>query len=437
MILIVDVDNCFASCERKRNPDLEGKPVIVLSAGEAAVIARSNEAKKIGIKMGEPFFRMKERFRPDQYIALPADHHYYKQVSDELMAFLREECPNLYQYSIDEAFSDMAGVSVDLKQWGEQLHLKIKARIGIPVSIGIAPSKTLAKIASHFAKKYPAYRHCCLIDTDEKRVKALSLTPIEEVWGIGRRYQVRMRHEGIATAYDLAQRTRGWMKTYFPQPLVNTRDELNGIDCITMREEGPNKSVSNTRTFPQMKDTLEELATEVSNFAADCAETLRRQHTLARGLSVFVATNHYRTDLPQYDQAAAMKFETPTNLSTEIIREALALLKAIYRKGYRYKRAGVTVTSVISDRAVQTSIFDYDAEQHHKQQQLDTVMDDINRKVGRGALKLGSQVRKETSPRPSLKGERIKTGKKNEKKDNANGLLLGNRNNGRGGRSGR
>ena len=211
MILITDVDNCFVSCERRRNPELEGKPVIVLSAGEAAVIARSNEAKRLGIAMGEPYFKMKGRFTPDQYIALPADHHYYKQVSDELMALLREECPDLHQYSIDEAFADMAGVTVDLKKWGEQLHLKIRERVGLPVSIGIAPSKTLAKIASHFAKRYPAYRHSCIIDTVERRLKALALTPIDEVWGVGRKYRERLRRQGIATALDLAQKPLQWV----------------------------------------------------------------------------------------------------------------------------------------------------------------------------------------------------------------------------------
>lgn len=393
MILIADVDNCFVSCERIRKPELEGMPVVVLSAGEAAVIARSNEAKQLGIKMGEPFFKMKRRYRPDQYVAIPADHHYYKEVSDRLMGFLRTQCPNLYQYSIDEAFCDMSGVTVDLKQWGEQLHGKIRETLGLPVSIGIAPSKTLAKIASHFAKKYSAYRHCCLIDTDEKRLSALHLTPIEDVWGIGRRYRARMYQEGIWTAYDLAMRSRSYLHTCFPQPIINTRDELNGIDCIVMRENEVSKSVSNTRTFPQMISTIEGLVAEVSNFAADCSSTLRRQHTLAKSMSVFVATNHYREDLPQYENSASCKLETPTNLSTELVRQAIKLLRSIYRDGYRYKRAGVTITSVIDAKTVLASLFEVDADKRQRQHQLDVLMDELNQKTGKGTVKLGVQLR--------------------------------------------
>ncbi len=392
MILIVDVDNCFVSCERRRSPELEGKPVIVLSAGEAAVIARSNEAKQLGILMGEPYFKMKGRFTPGQYIALPADHHYYKQVSAELMALLREECPNLYQYSIDEAFSDMAGVNINLKQWGELLHMKIKERVKIPVSIGIAPSKTLAKIASHFAKRYPAYRHCCIIDTDDRRLKALELTPIDDVWGVGRRYRERLRSQGIVTALDLAAKPIEWVSGHYPTPIVNTYRELNGVDCISMRREGPSKSVSNTRTFPQMITDPVQLKAEVSNFAADCAATLRRQHTLARAMTVFVATNHYRTDLPQYNNSISMHISPPTNVSAEITGYAMQLLEAIFRPGYKYKRAGVTITSVMRDRDLLRSLWDDEQDRHHRQHRLDEVIDSVNSQVGRGTLRLGSQM---------------------------------------------
>lgn len=395
MILITDVDNCFVSCERRRNPELEGKPVIVLSAGEAAVIARSNEAKRLGIAMGEPYFKMKGRFTPDQYIALPADHHYYKQVSDELMDLLREECPDLHQYSIDEAFADMAGVTVDLKKWGEQLHLKIRERVGLPVSIGIAPSKTLAKIASHFAKRYPAYRHSCIIDTVERRLKALALTPIDEVWGVGRKYRERLRRQGIATALDLAQKPLQWVADRYPQPIVNTYRELNGVDCIAMRYEGPSKSVSNTRTFPKMIDSLDPLVAEVSNFAADCSATMRRQHTRGKAMMVFVETNHYRTDLPQYSNQAACRIDPPTNASAEVVAYAVKLLRGIYRQGFRYKRAGVCITSVVSECDMQRSLWEDGAERRQRQQRIDAVADSLNSHVGRGTVVLGAQLRQQ------------------------------------------
>lgn len=392
MILITDVDNCFVSCERRRHPELEGKPVIVLSAGEAAVIARSNEAKRMGIKMGEPYFKMKGRFAPGDYIALPADHNYYKEVSAELMALLREECPNLYQYSIDEAFADMAGVTLDLKTWGERLHVKIRERVHIPVSIGIAPSKTLAKIASHFAKRYVAYNHCCIIDNEERRLKALELTPIDDVWGVGRRYRARLRSHGIVTALDLASKPLEWVMDHYSTPIVNTYRELNGVDCIAMRDEGPSKSVSNTRTFPKMITDQAALEAEVSNFAADCAATMRSQGTLARAMTVFVATNHYRTDLPQYDNAASIHIDPPTAVSAEITGYALQLLRGIFRPGYRYKRAGVTITSVIPARNVIRSLWDDETDRHHRQGRLDAVIDAVNHSQGRGTLRLGSQL---------------------------------------------
>lgn len=413
MILIADVDNCFVSCERRRNPELEGKPVIVLSSGKAAVIARSNEAKRMGIKMGEPYFKMSGRFAPEDYIALPADHYYYKQVSAELMDFLREECPNLFQYSIDEAFADMAGINIDLKLWGEQLHAKIMEHVKIPVSIGIAPSKTLAKIASHFAKHYQAYRHCCIIDTEERRLKALALTPIDDVWGVGRRYNTRLRSHGITTALDLAAKPIEWVSDHYPTPIVNTYRELNGIDCISMRNEGPSKSVSHTRTFPQMITDHAQLMAEVSNFAADCAATLRHQHTMARAMTVFVATNHYRSDLPQYDNSASMRIDPPTNVSAEITGYAQQLLNTIFRPGYKYKRAGVTITSVIRDRDVLRSLWENEHDRHNRQLRLDEVIDAVNSHVGRGTLRLGSQMTtpssnnsRDTSPtdRPDRKG---------------------------------
>jgi len=393
MLGIVDCDNFFVSCERRRRPDLRNRPVVVLSAGSAAVIARSNEAKALGVKMGMPYFKMREQFGEDTVPAIAGDHDYYKAVSREVMKYLRGETPQLWQYSIDEAFIDLKGMHLDLKAWGERLAASVMEHVGVPVSIGIAPSKTLAKIASHFAKKHAGYNKCCLIDDDEKRRRALELTPIDEVWGIGRRYRVKMHANDIHTALDLADHSRSWLSTIMPQAVLDTHDELCGIDCIPMREEAPNKSVAHTRTFPKMIASREALATEISNFAASCALTLRRQHTLAGDVSVFIETNSYRTDLPQYHNAKSKRLSTPTNLTARLIEESLGLLNDIYRPGYCYKRAGVTVHRIVSDRAVEASLLDFDADRFEKLNKLSAVADRLNSEMGKRTLIMGRQMR--------------------------------------------
>ena len=198
---VVDCDNCYVSCERVFRPDLNGKPVVVLSNNDGCVVARSNEAKKMGIKAGTPYFKLAQEF-PDQKIAVfSSNYELYGDLTARVMTIIAQRAPEYFRYSIDEAFVVLKGMEdVDLKAWGENLYKSIKQGVGIPVSIGIAPTKTLAKMASHFAKHYKGYNHCCLIDNNEKRKKALKLYPINEVWGIGRRYVAKLESMGIHTA---------------------------------------------------------------------------------------------------------------------------------------------------------------------------------------------------------------------------------------------
>lgn len=412
MYLLVDVDSAFVEFERKRNSSLVGKPVVV-TAGDAAVVAISKEAKRLGVKRGEPLFKLKQRLpASSDIIFIPADHRWYKQASDELMEYLRQQAPSFWQYSIDEAFMDMSGVSEDLKAWGERLYQQVRDNIHVSVSIGVAPTKTLAKIASHFAKRYPAYHHCCAIDSDERRRKALLLTPVSEVWGIGPRHQALLQKLGIFSAYDLTLRDETLLAHEgLPQPLLATRRELCGIDTIPMRKPGPKKSISSTATLPKMVETLDELAPLVSNFAADCARGLRLQHTVATDLSVFIATNPYRKDLPQYYKSASFRFATPTNLSNILCSKAVELLRSIFREGFRYKRAGVTVNGVVSEEGVQTSLFDYDAEQHGKLRKLNLLADDINSQAGSHLVVLGSQLPPQSSHDAPSDLDNAKSGK--------------------------
>lgn len=231
---IIDCDNCYVSCERVFRPDLNGKPVVVLSNNDGCVVARSNEAKQLGIKAGTPYYQVAEQF-PNQKIAVfSSNYELYGELTSRVVDIIRKEVPSYFRYSIDECFVYLDGMDhLDLKQWGEELHRKIRRSVGMPVSVGLAPNKTLAKIASHFAKKYRGYRHCCLIDSDEKRVKALKLIPLDDIWGIGRRYFARLTALGLKTAYDLSACPESWIRATFNNIVVErTWRELNGEDCV-------------------------------------------------------------------------------------------------------------------------------------------------------------------------------------------------------------
>lgn len=390
---VVDCDNCYVSCERVFRPDLKNTPVVVLSNNDGCVVARSNEAKRMGIKAGTPYFQLAEQF-PDQKIAVfSSNYELYGDLTGRVMAVLSQEAPEYFRYSIDEAFVILRGMEqVDLKKWGEQLHRTIKQRTGIPVSIGIAPTKTLAKMASHYAKHYAGYNHCCLIDDDEKRRKALKLYPIDEVWGIGRRYAARMDQMGIHTAFDFASNSPEWVTAAFRNIVVmRTWKELNGIDCVPNDEPAKKKSICVSRSFPGMIDNLELLKTYVANYAARCSEKLRKQHTLASVVGVFLSTNPFRQDLSQYSNFGEITLLTPTSNSIDIVQKASECLTKLYRPGYQYKRAGVVVISMDGSGGIQTNLFDFDAERFQKLKSLDAAVDRINKIGGSETVIIGAQ----------------------------------------------
>ena len=398
MFAIVDCDNCFVSCERVFRPDLNGKPVVVLSNNDGCVVARSNEAKKLGIKAGTPYFQLKNLFPGQDIAVFSSNYELYLDMTDRVMSLVRKEVPEFYRYSIDEGFCDLSGMDSSLftlhsslKKWGEQLHKTIKHNTGMPVSIGIGPTKTLAKMASHYAKHYPGYNHCCYIDTDEKRIKALKLYPIDEVWGIGRQYTKRLQAVGVQTAYDFASLTRSWVRLTFNVVVERTWRELNGDDCVPLEDMSKKKSICTSRSFPGMVSDFETLRTSISNFAAHCAEKLRKQQSAAAIVSVFIDTNHFREDLPQYWNWAQESLLTPTSSTQDIVQCALRCTQRIFRQGYQYKRAGVIVAGICPDSAVQTNFIDYDSEKYEKKRRLDEAIDRINRENGSETIVLGSQ----------------------------------------------
>ena len=390
---IIDCDNCYVSCERVFRPDLKDKPVVVLSNNDGCVVARSNEAKKMGIKAGTPYFQLAEQFPNQKIVVFSSNYELYGELTSRVVSIIRNEAPAYFRYSIDECFVYLDGMEkIDLKTWGEELHKKIKRSVGMPVSIGLAPNKTLAKMASHFAKKYQGYRHCCMIDTDEKRIKALKLYPIDEVWGIGRRYAARLEALGVKTAYDFAEHNQTWVKATFNNIVIErTWRELNGEDCVPNEEMAKKKSICTSRSFNGMITDLDGLRTHVSNYAARCAEKLRQQGTVASIVGVFLNTNAFREDLPQYWNFQEMRLVTPSSSTITIVKAANEVLQKLYRQGYHYKKAGVIVMGIGPNSPIQQDLFDINAEQFEKMKRLDAVIDRINKVNGTETIVLGSQ----------------------------------------------
>ena len=390
---ILDCDNCYCSCEKVFRPDLEGQPIVVLSNNDGCVVARSNEAKAMGIKAGTPYFQLAEQF-PNQKIAVfSSNYELYGELTGRIVSLISQEVPAYLRYSIDECFIYLDGMEhQNLKKWGENLHKKIKQYVGMPVSIGLAPNKTLAKMASHFAKKYQGYRHCCMIDSDEKRIKALKLYPIGEVWGIGRRYAAKLESLGVKTAYDFAAHHGDWVKMTFNNIVIQrTWRELNGEDCVPNEELAKKKSICTSRSFNGMISDFGDLKTQVSNYAARCAEKLRQQGTVASSVGVFLNTNAFREDLAQYWNFQEKRLLTPSSSTITITQAASDILKSIYRQGYQYKKAGVIVMNIGPDSPIQQDLFDINAEQFQKMKRLDEVIDRINRMHGSETIVIGAQ----------------------------------------------
>ncbi len=388
---LVDCNNFFVSCERAFQPGLEGRPVVVLSNNDGCVVARSNESKAMGIKMGTPFFKVKYLVDQGKLVVRSSNYNLYGDLSARVMSLLSEVAPKLEVYSIDEAFMNMDGVpDSDLPGICRELIVKIRRWTGIPVSIGIARTKTLGKVANHFAKKYKGYKGVCVIDTDEKMRKALSLTPIGEVWGIGWRGTPKLKAQGVETALDFVSRPREWVHERMGIVGVRTWSELQGIRMVEEEKEEKRKSICTSRSFASMIDDLDELTQRVSDFAGKCAEKLRKEGTAAGTVGVFIHTNRFREDLEQYYPNASIHLEVPANSTPEIVGAALKALKLVYRPGFEYKRAGVIVADIVDADSIQQTLFGFDSSARDRDDRISKVMDMVNTS-GKNVLRLGTQ----------------------------------------------
>lgn len=391
MYALADCNNFFVSCERAFQPELEGKPVVVLSNNDGCIVARSNEAKALGVKMGTPLFKIRQLAESGQVIVRSSNYHLYRDLSERVMSLLADAVPGIEIYSIDEAFLSIDGLDIaGVPGMCRDLITRIRRGTGIPVSIGIAPTKTLAKVSNHFAKRYPGYRGVCMMDTDEKRIKALELTPIDEVWGIGRRLAPKMKEWGVRTALDFTMRPEEWVQSKIGTTGVRTWQELHGQDVIEREDREHRQSICTSRSFADMITDEKELTLRVSDFAAMCARKLRSEGSMAGCVNVFLYTNRFREDLEQYFPNATIRLPMASSSTQEIVGAALKALRLIYRPGFQYKKAGCVVYDITAADEVQGVLFDIDEELRDRQERLSEVMDRVNTS-GRQVLHLGTQ----------------------------------------------
>ena len=384
MYALVDCNNFFVSCERVFRPQLEGKAVVVLSNNDGCVVARSNESKAMGIKMGVPFYQVRHYVDSGRLTACSSNYSLYGDISNRVMSILADAVPKIEIYSIDEAFLHLDGIPQEkVPQMCRDLVRKIRKWVGVPVSIGVAPTKTLAKIASHFAKTYKGYRGVCMMDTDAKRMKALELTPVEDVWGIGRRFAPKLFSKGVRTAMDYVSRPREWVVSNFNINALRTWEELQGRKCVEEESNERRQSICTSRSFAEMLTDPKELALRVSDFAAMCAHKLREEDSVAAEVTTFMYTNRFREDLDQYFPSATIRLQVPANNSHEIVGAALKAFRTIYRDGYKYKKAGVIVSAITAADAIQPVLFDQNEELRQKQDRISRIMDTVN---GSGSL---------------------------------------------------
>jgi DNA polymerase V len=387
---LIDCNNFYASCERVFNPSLNGKPIVVLSNNDGCIIARSNEAKALGIPMGEPAYKIKELIEEKSIAIFSSNYTLYGDMSHRVMSIISGFVPEMEIYSIDEAFLHFDGFeNIDLHKLGRKITTTVTHSTGIPVSLGIAPTKTLAKAANWFAKKISGYHNVCIINTDEKREKALKLLEIESVWGIGRRLSKRLRYYSINTAWDFTQKSKSWVRHQLGVTGERTWLELRGIPCIEMDKSTTKKTICTSRSFGEKLTEIEPITEAVANFAALCGEKLRKQHSLANTLLVFLHTNPFSNNQPQYSNQIFIQLPIATNDTTELVHYAREGLRTIYKAGYKYKKAGVIAGEIIPENPFQTMLFN--SRNREKFQKAMSTMDSLNAIYGNRKVHVASQ----------------------------------------------
>lgn len=389
-LALVDCNNFYVSCERVFNPKLEGKPVVVLSNNDGCAVARSNEVKALGIKMGEPWFKMEQVARQHGIIALSSNYTLYGDMSARVMSILSNFSPQQEIYSIDECFLGLEGFDpLSLVDYGQTIRQTVKRNVGIPVCVGIADTKTLAKLANHCAKKGLAGADgvCDFGRLDEvARANVFSKLRVSEVWGVGRRITERLAALSIETVEDLQRADQEHIRQQFSVVLERTVKELNGIPCIELEDAGtPRQQIMVSRSFGSPVTAIEDLSESIVYFTTRAAEKLRHDGSVAASLCVYIRTNPFKPEEPQYERSMVVPLGQPTDDTSKLVHAAMTGLKAVYRTGYRYKKSGVLLMGLQPKGTIQATLFDDPVEQARSDSMM-RVMDAINRKMGQGSI---------------------------------------------------
>lgn len=391
-IALIDANNFYVSCERAFNPRLRGEPTVVLSNNDGCVVSRSNEAKKLGIRMAVPVFQVRNLIERHGVYVLSSNYELYGDLSHRMMGVLDDFSPEVERYSIDEAFISLeAQDSYSLEQLGRAIKAKVYRHTGIPVSVGIGATKTLSKIAGHHAKTLPELEGVFDLTPRSLQVPALRRTPIEEVWGIGYRWATKLKGNGIRTAFDLREARDEWIRANMHVTGLRLAHELRGIQCHTLDTcPQPRRAINSTRSFGEMVVSKDELKAAVAMFVARAAEKLRRERMLAGVISVFVLTDRYKLEDEQYSGSLTLQLAPLTNITNDIQAVAFKALDAIYRKGFRYKKAGVMLSDLVPDYGLPQPLWECD--KADRMRELMANMDRLNRRYGRETVQCGMFV---------------------------------------------
>jgi DNA polymerase V len=395
MFALVDCNNFYASCERVFNPNLQGKPVAILSNNDGCVISMSDEAKKLQLPFGAPIFKWEQFCKANNIAVLSSNYPLYGDMSARVMSILSDFSPDVEVYSIDESFLELKGFeNYNFTEYATIMRSRILKWTGIPTCVGIAPTKALTKVANKIARSnIKKSKGICIIDSDEKRIKALKWTKIGNVWGIGSRLKKRLQEKGCETAYDFTQLSSDWVLKNFSIVEWRLQKDLQGISKIPLGEVSSKKMISTTRSFEYTYTDIDHIKERVSTFAASCAQKLRVQKSSCHMLIVQLSSDRHQKNLEQYRGSRTVVFSYPTDSTLTISSAAIEAVKTLFKSGIKYKRAGVIVTGLVPNDNFQLNLF---SSENPKHKPLMTAIDKLNSKFKSDKIKLGNQDLKRT-----------------------------------------
>ncbi|WP_064966449.1 Y-family DNA polymerase [Tenacibaculum ovolyticum] len=390
MYALVDCNNFYASCERVFNPGLQGKPVAILSNNDGCVIAMSDEAKDIELPFGAPIFKWEQFCKNNNIAVLSSNYPLYGDMSTRVMKILEQFSPDIEVYSIDEAFLELKGFEkYDLEQYSTQIRNRVLQWTGIPTCVGIAPTKALSKVANKIARKFPKEtKGVYVIDSDEKRIKALKWISIENVWGIGSRLQKTLKGKGCIKAYDFTQLNDEWVRKKLSITIWKLKKELEGESKILLDEPTTKKAIATTRSFEYTFSDIDNIKERIATFAVSCAEKLRKQNSSCHMVIVMLRSDRHKKDSEQHSISKTVVFSYPTDSTLTISKSAVEAVRTIFKKGIKYKRAGVIVTGLVPSDNYQINMFE---KENPKHKPLMLAIDKLNKTFKSDKVKLASQ----------------------------------------------